>query len=101
MGGGERRTMRRKEKGDRLRGLHGRKDDGGRSSTSSSPTAIHCKYYWTAIASPISPMTWRHRWKNAVQSHSPYKPRREAALSRTTGGEWRVEDRRSKNEESE
>ncbi|GLT31869.1 hypothetical protein SLA2020_065750 [Shorea laevis] len=97
MGGGERRTMRRKEKGGRLRGLHGRKDDGGteeevddqgRSSTSSSPTAIHCKYYWTAIASPISPMTWRHRWKNAIQSHSPYKPCREAPRSPTTGGEW-------------
>ncbi|GLT36304.1 hypothetical protein SLA2020_106920 [Shorea laevis] len=86
-----------KERGGLLRGLHGRKDDGGteeevddrgRSSTSSSPTAIHCKYYWAAIASPISPMTCRHRWKNAIQSHSPYKPRREAPLSRTTGGEW-------------
>ncbi|GLU24632.1 hypothetical protein SLE2022_405420 [Rubroshorea leprosula] len=65
------------------------------------PPVFHCKYYWTAIASPIYPMTWRHRWKNAIQSHSPYKPRREAPLLRTTGGEWRVEDRRSKNEESE
>ncbi|GLT95545.1 hypothetical protein SLE2022_132210 [Rubroshorea leprosula] len=62
----QRRTMGRKERGGQLRGLHRRRDDGGTeeevddrgsSSTSSSPTAIHHKSYWTAIASPISPMT--------------------------------------------
>ncbi|GKV45631.1 hypothetical protein SLEP1_g52693 [Rubroshorea leprosula] len=39
--------------------------------------------------------------KNAIRSHSPHQPRCETPLSRTTGHEWRVEERRSKNEESD